>query len=97
MALRKRIGGWQRGTPNRVTRAIREADECKQRRREIIQCCWSGDAPEVHKSNNGKAFELLQEDKTVNLVSWAISKPTEFYKMAANLIPKKLYTESEKP
>jgi hypothetical protein len=48
-------------------------------------------------TNNGKAFELLQEDKTVNLVSWAISKPTEFCKMAANLISKKLYTESEKP
>jgi len=48
-------------------------------------------------TNNGKAFKLLQEDKTVNLVSWAISKPTEFYKMAANLISKKLYTESEKP
>jgi len=43
MALRKRIGGRQRSTPNRVTRAIPEADECKQRRREIIQCCWSGD------------------------------------------------------
>lgn len=71
MALTKRIGGRQRGTPNRVTRAIRE--------------------------HFAEAFELLQEDKTVNLVSWAISKPTEFYKMAANLISKKLYTESEKP
>jgi hypothetical protein len=69
MALRKRIGGRQKGTPNRVTRAIRE--------------------------HFAEAFELLQEDKTVNLVSWAKANPTEFYRLASKLIPLQLETETE--
>jgi hypothetical protein len=69
MALRKRTGGRQRGTPNRVTRAIRE--------------------------HFAEAFELLQEDKTVNLVSWAKANPTEFYRLASKLIPLQLETEME--
>jgi UV DNA damage repair endonuclease len=69
MALTKRIGGRQRGTPNRVTRAIRE--------------------------HFAEAFELLQEDKTVNLVSWAKANPTEFYRLASKLIPLQLETETQ--
>jgi hypothetical protein len=69
MALRKRIRGWQKGTPNRVTRAIRE--------------------------HFAEAFELLQEDKTVNLISWAKANPTEFYRLASKLIPLQLETETQ--
>jgi UV DNA damage repair endonuclease len=69
MALRKRIGGRQKGTPNRVTRAIRE--------------------------HFAEAFELLQEDKTVNLISWAKANPTEFYRLASKLIPLQLETETQ--
>jgi hypothetical protein len=69
MASGKRIGGRQRGTPNRVTRAIRE--------------------------HFAEAFELLQEDKTVNLVSWAKANPTEFYRLASKLIPLQLETETQ--
>jgi hypothetical protein len=46
-------------------------------------------------TNNGKAFELLQEDKTVNLVSWAKANPTEFYRLASKLIPLQLETETQ--
>lgn len=34
-----------------------------------------------------EAFEELQDDPNVNLVSWAREEPTEFYKIAAKLIP----------
>ncbi|MCA6493917.1 MAG: hypothetical protein IM564_01985 [Chitinophagaceae bacterium] len=44
-----------------------------------------------------QAFELLQQDKTANLLSWAKSNPTEFYKLAAKLIPIQLHTETEQP
>jgi len=33
------------------------------------------------------AFEQLQEDEKNNLLAWAKSEPTEFYKIAAKLIP----------
>jgi len=46
-------------------------------------------------TNNGKAFELLQEDKTVNLVSRAKTNPTKFYRLASKLIPLKLETETQ--
>lgn len=32
-------------------------------------------------------FNELQNDPTANLVSWAKSEPTEFYKIASKLIP----------
>jgi hypothetical protein len=32
-------------------------------------------------------FNELQEDKDANLTSWAIDNTTEFYKIAAKLIP----------
>ena len=33
------------------------------------------------------AFESLQTDDHANLLTWARSQPTEFYKLAAKLIP----------
>lgn len=44
-----------------------------------------------------QVFELLQQDKAANLLSWAKSNPTEFYKLAAKLIPLQVHTESEQP
>jgi hypothetical protein len=44
-----------------------------------------------------QAFDLLQQDKSANLLSWAKSNPTEFYKLAAKLIPIQLHTETEQP
>jgi hypothetical protein len=32
-------------------------------------------------------FRLLQKDPNVNLLEWAKANPTEFYKLAARLIP----------
>jgi hypothetical protein len=34
-----------------------------------------------------KAFEDIQNDKNVSLPKWARENPTEFYKIAAKLIP----------
>jgi hypothetical protein len=34
-----------------------------------------------------EVFNELQEDKEANLLSWAKTEPTEFYKIAAKLIP----------
>jgi hypothetical protein len=34
-----------------------------------------------------EVFNELQEDKAANLLSWAKNEPTEFYKIAAKLIP----------
>jgi len=61
MAKGKKTGGRQPGTPNKVTRAIREHFE--------------------------HAFELLQQDDTANLTSWARANPTEFYRLSSKLIP----------
>lgn len=33
------------------------------------------------------AFDTMQGDKEVNLVNWGKANPTEFYKLAARLIP----------
>lgn len=43
-------------------------------------------------------FNDLQEDPQANLTSWAKSEPTEFYKIAAKLIPTevKATVESER-
>lgn len=35
-------------------------------------------------------FNSLQEDPTANMEAWAKSEPTEFYKIAAKLIPTEL-------
>ncbi len=34
-----------------------------------------------------EVFNELQEDPTANMLSWAKEEPTEFYKIAAKLIP----------
>ena len=34
-----------------------------------------------------EVFNELQDDKDANLLTWAKSEPTEFYKIAAKLIP----------
>lgn len=34
-----------------------------------------------------EVFNELQEDSEANLLSWAKTEPTEFYKIAAKLIP----------
>lgn len=33
------------------------------------------------------AFDAMQDDKKANLLSWGKENPTEFYKIAAKLIP----------
>ena len=39
------------------------------------------------------AFDELQENKTANLIQWAKKNPTEFYKLAALLIPTEIQTD----
>jgi hypothetical protein len=34
-----------------------------------------------------EVFNELQDDPTANMLNWAKSEPTEFYKIAAKLIP----------
>ena len=43
------------------------------------------------------AFDLLQQNKTANLLSWAERNPTEFYKLAAKLIQIQLGSDTESP
>jgi type IV secretory pathway TrbF-like protein len=40
-------------------------------------------------------FNLLQEDRTANLLSWAKEEPTEFYKIASKLIPTEVKAKVE--
>jgi hypothetical protein len=44
-----------------------------------------------------QAFDLLQQDETANLLSWAKRNPTEFYKLAAKLIPIQVGSDTESP
>jgi len=44
-----------------------------------------------------QAFDLLQQNKTANLLSWAERNPTEFYKLAAKLIQIQLGSDTESP
>ena len=37
-----------------------------------------------------EVFNELQSDPTANMLSWAKGEPTEFYKIAAKLIPSEL-------
>jgi UV DNA damage repair endonuclease len=39
------------------------------------------------------AFNLMQENKTTDLVSWAKNNPTEFYKLSSKFIPTELNAE----
>ncbi len=42
-------------------------------------------------------FEQLQIVPGVNLLDWATENPTEFYKLAAKLIPLQVETEAKEP
>lgn len=57
----QKTGGRTAGTPNKITRTVRESFE--------------------------RAFELLQSDDKAKLETWAKANQTEFYKLAAKLIP----------
>jgi hypothetical protein len=61
MAKGSKTGGRKAGTPNKLTRTVKEAFE--------------------------EAFNALQEQPGVKLGEWGKANPTEFYKLAARLIP----------
>jgi hypothetical protein len=62
MAIGKKSGGGSRkGSPNKLTKSVKEAFEI--------------------------AFNELQGDSEANLANWAKENTTEFYKLAAKLIP----------
>ena len=67
MAQGHKTGGRQRGTPNKITRAFRDAVQV--------------------------AFDAIGGDEA--FAAWARENPTEFYRIAARLIPTEL-TGSEK-
>lgn len=58
---RPKTGGRQAGTPNKITRTVRQRFE--------------------------ETFEKLQNDDKAKLDTWAKANQTEFYKLAAKLIP----------
>ncbi len=62
----ERRGGRKAGTPNKVTRTVKEAFEA--------------------------VFQDMQKDpkNPANLAAWAETQPTEFYKLAAKLIPSEI-------
>lgn len=57
----ERRGGRKAGTPNKLTRTVKQAFE--------------------------EAFNAMQEKPGVKLGDWGKDNPTEFYKLAARLIP----------
>lgn len=57
----ERRGGRKAGTPNKLTRTVKQAFE--------------------------EAFGGMQADPKVKLEQWGKDNPTEFYKLAARLIP----------
>lgn len=57
----ERRGGRKAGTPNKLTRTVKEAFET--------------------------AFDAMQKNPQVKLAVWGKANPTEFYKLAARLIP----------
>ena len=44
-----------------------------------------------------QAFDLLQHDESANLLSWPKRNPTEFYKLAAKLIPIQVGSDIKSP
>lgn len=60
----ERRGGRQKGTPNKLTKSVKEAFEV--------------------------AFHAMQDKPGVKLSEWGEENPTEFYKLAARLIPTEL-------
>ena len=68
MAIGKKSGGGSRkGSPNKLTKSVKEAFEL--------------------------AFNQLQGNDDAKLEVWAAKNPTEFYKLAAKLIPTSLTGE----
>lgn len=57
----ERRGGRQKGTPNKLTRSVKQAFE--------------------------DAFVTMQDDPVTKLEAWGKANPTDFYKLAARLIP----------
>lgn len=57
----ERRGGRKAGTPNKLTKTVKEAFEL--------------------------AFQTMQEEPGVKLMDWGKANPTDFYKLAARLIP----------
>jgi UV DNA damage repair endonuclease len=43
------------------------------------------------------AFDLLQDDDTVNLTAWGKANPTEFYRLASKLIPLQVANDPDNP
>jgi hypothetical protein len=43
------------------------------------------------------AFELLQESPSANIMTWAESNPTEFYRLASKLIPLQVANDPDNP
>lgn len=60
----ERRGGRKAGTPNKLTKTVKEAFE--------------------------QAFNAMQEQPGVKLGDWGKENPTEFYKIAAKLIPSEI-------
>lgn len=60
----ERRGGRKAGTPNKLTKTVKEAFE--------------------------QAFNVMQEQRGVKLGDWGKANPTEFYKIAAKLIPSEI-------
>lgn len=69
MALGHKTGGRQAGTPNRITRAFREAVQV--------------------------AYDAIGGDEA--FAAWARANPTEFYRIAARLIPAEIATSGQEP
>lgn len=66
---RKTGGGSRKGTPNKITRTVKEAFEA--------------------------AFRQAQDLPGVKLEDWMKDNPTDFYKIAAKLIPTELKGEMQ--
>jgi hypothetical protein len=43
------------------------------------------------------AFELLQQSPSANIMTWAESNPTEFYRLASKLIPLQVANDPDNP
>ena len=43
------------------------------------------------------AFELLQKSPSANIMTWAESNPTEFYRLASKLIPLQVANDPDNP
>ena len=70
MAIGKKTGGGSRkGSPNKLTKSVKEAFEI--------------------------TFNELQSDKNANLATWAKENTTDFYRLAAKLMPTDIKADVE--